>query len=380
MMVQRRVGTRALVFAASAAALELQLPWKTAPKKTKSLGQVEELTYDVPLAVGTWQAGNKLLYDYSPERDEALLAAWSLARDRGVRYFDTGDSYGTGDIEGNAELLLGRFAGGGKEAYVHTKLAVYPWRLRPDDFVRACEQSLKRLGAERVALLGQHWSAETYGLGWLQDPAVYGGLAKCCELGYASGVGLSNLGPRALGRGVDAVNGLGARVATHQTQFSLLCRAPLEDGSFDVADAAGVTTVGYSPLALGLLSGRYSADAARSFGDRGADASLLPKLPRGVRGFLFRTQLPKLAPLLDALEQVAADRKATVGQVALAWCLNARGPGKPPPLPLVGARTPAMVRDVLGALDVKLDAGDVASLADVARRAPQAQKNSFQTK
>ena len=117
-----------------------------------------------------------------------------------------------------------------------------------------------------------------------------------------------------------------------------------------------------------------------AWSDRGADASLLPKLPRGVRGFLFRTQLPKLAPLLDALEQVAADRKATVGQVALAWCLNARGPGKPPPLPLVGARTPAMVRDVLGALDVKLDAGDVASLADVARRAPQAQKNSFQTK
>ncbi|KAH8060519.1 oxidoreductase [Aureococcus anophagefferens] len=285
---------RVLLLAASAAALELQLPWKTAPKKTKSLGQVEELTYDVPLAVGTWQAGNKLLYDYSPERDEALLAAWSLARDRGVRYFDTGDSYGTGDIEGNAELLLGRFAGGGADAYVHTKLAVYPWRLRPDDFVRACEQSLKRLGAERVALVGQHWSAETYGLGGIQDPAVYGGLAKCCELGYASGVGLSNLGPRALGRGVDAVNGLGAR--------------------------------------------------------------------------------------RDAPDAVAADRKATVGQVALAWCLNARGPGKPPPLPLVGARTPAMVRDVLGALDVKLDAGDVASLADVARRAPQAQKNSFQTK
>ena len=233
-MVPQRMCARVLLLAASAAALELQLPWKTAPKKTKSLGQVEELTYDVPLAVGTWQAGNKLLYDYSPERDEALLAAWSLARDRGVRYFDTGDSYGTGDIEGNAELLLGRFAGGGADAYVHTKLAVYPWRLRPDDFVRACERSLKRLGAERVALVGQHWSAETYGLGGIQDPAVYGGLAKCCELGYASGVGLSNLGPRALGRGVDAVNGLGARVATHQTQFSLLCRGPLEDGSFAV--------------------------------------------------------------------------------------------------------------------------------------------------
>ena len=97
----------------------------------------------------------------------------------------------------------------------------------------------------------------------------YRGLAACVTRGLARGVGLSNLGPRGLRRGVDAVNAAGAPVATHQTQFSLLCRAPLEDGSFDVADDCGVTSVGYSPLCLGLLSGRYSAAYATALGRRG---------------------------------------------------------------------------------------------------------------
>ena len=247
----------------------------------RSLGQTD-LKTQVPLGIGTWQAGNRLLYDYSPARDAALLEAWSSAAAAGVSYFDSGDSYGTGELEGNAETLLGRFAATTSEVCVHTKLATYPWRLRADDFVAACEASSKRTGG--VALVGQHWSAESYGLGFLQDPAVYRGLAACVTRGLARGVGLSNLGPRGLRRGVDAVNAAGAPVATHQTQFSLLCRAPLEDGSFDVADDCGVTSVGYSPLCLGLLSGRYTAAYAAALGRRGADASMLPN---GIRGFLF---------------------------------------------------------------------------------------------
>ena len=356
-----------LITAAAASAL--------APRwQPRSLGQTD-LKTQVPLGIGTWQAGNRLLYDYSPARDAALLEAWSSAAAAGVSYFDSGDSYGTGELEGNAETLLGRFSETTANVCVHTKLATYPWRLRAEDFVAACEESKRRTGG--VALVGQHWSAESYGLGFLQDPAVYRGLAACVTRGLARGVGLSNLGPRGLRRGVDAVNAAGAPVATHQTQFSLLCRAPLEDGSFDVADDCGVTSVGYSPLCLGLLSGRYTAAYAAALGRRGADASALPN---GIRGFLFKTQLPKLADLLGALEAVADEKGATVGQVSLAWCLRARGRDKAPPLALVGARTPDMVRDALGALRLDLSPSDVESLAATAARCPQAQVNAFQTK
>ena len=136
----------------------------------RTLGQTD-LKTQVPLGIGTWQAGNRLLYDYSPARDAALLEAWSSAAAAGVSYFDSGDSYGTGELEGNAETLLGQFSEKTSEVCVHTKLATYPWRLRAEDFVAACEESKRRTGG--VALVGQHWSAESYGLVFLQDPAVY---------------------------------------------------------------------------------------------------------------------------------------------------------------------------------------------------------------
>ena len=89
---------------------------------------------------------------------------------------------------------------------------------------------------------------------------------------------------------------------------------------------------------------------------------------------------PAARRLLEYFEAVADDKGATVGQVALAWCLHARGRDKAPPLALVGARTPDMVRDALGALRVDLSPSEVESLAATAARCPQAQVNAFQTK
>ena len=86
------------------------------------------------------------------------------------------------------------------------------------------------------------------------------------------------------------------------------------------------------------------------------------------------------ADLLGALAAGAPVNGATVGQVALAWCLHARGRDRAPPLALVGARTPDMVRDALGALRVDLSPSDVEGLAATAARCPQAQVNAFQTK
>ena len=125
----------------------------------RSLGQTD-LKTQVPLGIGTWQAGNRLLYDYSPARDAALLEAWSSAAKNGVSYFDSGDSYGTGELEGNAETLLGRFSETTANVCVHTKLATYPWRLRAEDFVAACEESKRRTGG--VALVGQLGARELH--------------------------------------------------------------------------------------------------------------------------------------------------------------------------------------------------------------------------
>ena len=95
------------------------------------------------LGFGTWAWGNKLLWGYDTDDDPQLQAAFNAAVrqqnpfDNSRIFFDTGDSYGTGKLEGQAEALLGRFRAesrGPDRAVIGTKLAVYPTRLTAQSF------------------------------------------------------------------------------------------------------------------------------------------------------------------------------------------------------------------------------------------------------
>lgn len=157
------------------------------------------------LGFGTWAWGNKLLWGYDEAADPVLEAAFRRAVagaplvDRRRFFFDTGDSYGTGAREGRAESLLGRFrreARARRRVAIGTKLAVYPWRLRGEDFEDACRASLRRMGESRMELVQAHWSAANF-QPW-QEPALWDGLARCYEAGLAGAVGTSNFGPKQL--------------------------------------------------------------------------------------------------------------------------------------------------------------------------------------
>ncbi|EOD30450.1 hypothetical protein EMIHUDRAFT_78192, partial [Emiliania huxleyi CCMP1516] len=245
------------------------------------------------LGFGTWAWGNKLLWGYDEAADPVLEAAFRRAVagaplvDRRRFFFDTGDSYGTGAREGRAESLLGRFrreARARRRVAIGTKLAVYPWRLRGEDFEDACRASLRRMGESRMELVQAHWSAANF-QPW-QEPALWDGLARCYEAGLAGAVGTSNFGPKQLrkanahwaSRGVPH----SANQAQLHVQLSLLSTLPLESGLLEASSELGVTPIGYSPLALGLLSGKYDADS----------------VPAGPPRVLFRQLAPGLAPLL----------------------------------------------------------------------------------
>ena len=116
------------------------------------------------LGCGTWSWGNRLLWDYDPSQDEEIYQAYSTVRDAGVTVFDTADSYGTLELNGRAEILLGQFerrylsdidsqekpfwdvfAPKPRPQQVATKFAPYPWRLTRGSVVQAARDSLKRL-------------------------------------------------------------------------------------------------------------------------------------------------------------------------------------------------------------------------------------------
>jgi len=315
------------------------------------------------MGCGTWAWGNRLLWGYDESMDSQLQAVFNLCVSNGVTLFDTGDSYGTGRLNGRSESLLGRFAreynGAGKEDIcIATKLAAYPWRLTRQSMVKACQASAQRLG-RNVDLVQMHWSTANYAP-W-QEGALLDGLAELYKQGFVKGVGLSNYGPKRLQWVHKRFTERGVPIATLQVQYSLLSTYPVTQLRLkDVCDELGIKLIAYSPLALGILTGKYS--------DKGS-------FPKGIRGLLFRQLLPGTQPLLSCLREIAQSRNKTMSQVALNWCI-CKGT-----IPIPGAKTVEQAKENNGALGWKLDANEIAELDRAAASVDKKMvQNIFQTK
>ena len=89
----------------------IALAWPAAPSTSiPQVGRVSAGPISISaMGVGTWSWGNRLLFDYDPSQDEGIYEAYRAVRDAGVSIFDTADSYGTMDLNGRAEILLGQF-------------------------------------------------------------------------------------------------------------------------------------------------------------------------------------------------------------------------------------------------------------------------------
>ena len=142
-----------------------------------------------------------------------------------------------------------------------------------------------------------------------------------------------------------------------QVQLSLLSQLPLESGQIESCRELGVTPIGYSPLALGVLSGKY---------DEGT-------LPEGPRSLIFKALLPSCRPLLSTLREIAQARGVSMSAVAINWCM---GKGC---LVIVGMKSPMQVADNLAALTFTLGTAEVDELERAAAKAKKATQNIFQT-
>ncbi len=319
------------------------------------------LTFPV-MGCGTWAWGNQVLWGYEPKMDQALQQVFNLCVDRGVTLFDTGDSYGTGKFKGQSEKLLGQFSqvyqGQNREQIcLATKLAAYPWRLSRGSMVAAGKASIARMG--RVDLAQMHWPTANYAP-W-QEGALLDGLADLYEQGLIKGVGLSNYGPKRLKWVQARFKSRGLPIVSLQVQYSLLSTYPVTElGLKDICDEFGIKLIAYSPLCLGLLTGKYDPQGP---------------FPKGLRRFLFPRLLPGMTGLLTCLKELAALHDKTIAQVALNWCITKGS------IPIPGAKTVAQAEQNLGALGWQLSESEVVALdreaAGVDRKMIQ---NIFQTR
>jgi len=271
----------------------------------------------------------------------------------GVTLFDTANSYSTGRAE---EILGAAIAGRRHDLLIATK-ATFPLSAAPNDagssrhfLMRACEDSLRRLGTDHVDLYYMH--------GFDENTPVDETLRALDDL-VASGkvryVACSNFSGWHLMKSLGIAERYGwSRYVAHQAYYSLVSRE-YEWELMPLAIDQGVGTVVWSPLAGGALTGKVR---------RGAP------IPSGTRlsqlGLDRAGDLERLYDIVSVLEEIAADVGRTVPHVALNWVL-----GRPTVASVVlGARNEEQLRQNLAVVEWALDPAQVARLDEVSERRP----------
>jgi len=214
--------------------------------------------------------GNKLLWDYDPSQDEEIYKAYRAIRNAGVTIFDTADSYGTFQLNGRAEILLGLFerryinenennglygfdfgkmlgntaTKSNNKQQVATKFAPYPWRITRGALVQAAKESLERLEQDKLCIAQLHWSTAKYqpfqeGIFTISSyicihlvvmlnafffdcaGALWEGIADIYDEGLAEAVGVSNYGPLQLNKFSERMKVRNVPIAVAQVQYSV---------------------------------------------------------------------------------------------------------------------------------------------------------------
>jgi len=248
------------------------------------------------IGLGTWQFGSREWgygSDYA-ERDAAAIVKRAL--DVGITLFDTAEIYAFG----RSERILGRALGDRRdEAFVATK--IFPaFPVRPVVIQRAAG-SLRRLGTNRIDLYQIHQPNPVVPLS-----STMSAFRQLLDRGSIKHAGVSNY---SLARWQAAERALGGPVLSNQVRFNLVDRRP-ERELLPWAQANDRLIIAYSPLAQGLLSGRYDAGHRPPGMVRLNSPAFLPE------------NLRRAEPLIETVREIGAAHKATPSQVALAWLIR----------------------------------------------------------
>jgi aryl-alcohol dehydrogenase-like predicted oxidoreductase len=296
------------------------------------------------LGIGTWAWGDKLFWNYGSDYGSSQVKeSFEATLDAGISFFDTAEVYGLGE----SERLLGQFMKElGRPAQIATKYFPVPWRFTAQSVSDALTESLKRLQVERVELYQVHMPFSFF----MSQETLMNALADEVKRGRIAAVGVSNYSADQMREAHGYLAARGVPLAVNQVQYSLLRRKIESNGILDTARQLGVTILAYSPLAQGLLTGKYTPDKHFNFNDA-----------RRIDPRFSKSGLEKIAPVLKLLHEIGEKRNRTPAQVALNW-LIAQGV-----VPIPGAKTAQQAKQNAGALGWSLSKEDVDQLEQITR-------------
>jgi aryl-alcohol dehydrogenase-like predicted oxidoreductase len=289
------------------------------------------------IGLGTWQFGSREWGYGSSYAGQEAHAIVRRALELGVTLFDTAEVYGLG----RSERILGQALGEDREsAFLATKiLPVLP--VAPVVEQRGVA-SANRLGVRRLDLYQVHQPNPV-----VRDGTIMRGMRALQRVGLVGEVGVSNY---SLDRWRAAERALGQRVLSNQVQYSLAVRAPERD-LLPFAETTGHLVIAYSPLAQGLLSGRYHRGHRPANRVRSANPLFLPE------------NLERAGDLIATLREVADAHSATPAQIALAWAIH-----RPAVVAIPGASSLEQLESNVAAADIDLTDGEYQALSAASAR------------
>lgn len=291
------------------------------------------------ICLGTWAMSGDSTW--GPQDEADAIQAIEKALDLGVNFIDTAEAYGNGA----SEELLGRVLQGRRDKVV-IATKVSSSHLRAGDVKKACENSLRRLRTDYIDLYYIHWPTSEVPL-----DETYKALEELKKEGKVRFIGVSNFGSKDL----DNLFQIG-RAEANQLPYSLLWRAI----EYDIQDACienNVSIMCYSPLAQGLLTGKFSSPDEVPVGRArtrffSGDRPMSRHGERGAEAETFAT--------IKRIREICSGLDASMTQVSLAWVLSRPGVCSV----IVGARNASQVEHNVKAVDLKLSLDVLTSLTE----------------
>ena len=294
-----------------------------------ALGHNEKLRVS-KIGTGLWQASNAW-----NAVEEDVIEAVGTAKEKGINFLDTAEAYG----KGNSERVLGKALKeyGRENFFVATKVAGA--HLRYDELQRAASASITRLGVDYIDLYQIHWPDP-----WEQIPMsqTFRAMKKLHEEGKIRAVGVSNFAVRDMEEAQGILGDL--PIVSNQVRYNLLQRN-IEEEVVPFCKKNNISIIAWSPLAQGVLTGKYSPENIPNGDVREGNELFAPK------------NLEKAKEILSMLKSLGEKYSKTPAQIALNWLAS-----KKDVIPIPGAKNSKQAMENADSVSFKLTGREISEM------------------
>lgn len=290
-----------------------------------------------PIIMGTWQAGKAMWVDIDDQETERAMRA---ALDAGITTFDTAEIYGNG----HSEKIVGKALSDVRDRVVIAS-KVFPNHLKYDQVIQACERSLKHLNMDYIDLYQIHWPSGAFGSKVVPLEETMRAMVDLKAQGKIRAIGVSNFNREQMAEARQY-----GPVESLQPPYSLFWRV-VEKEAAPFCREHDMTILAYSPMAQGLLTGKFGPDHQFAKGDHRAGNRLF----KGENYARAQQALAQLRP-------IAQKYGISMAQLALAWVI-----AQPNCCAIAGARNADQAVQNAAAGDVRLAPEDLAAMDRIGR-------------